>query len=322
MKKEWLSIISLSIIATFLFVSIFATILASAYPYLIWNNTSTLELPSSPLIHSLFSGSGNNEINYKKLFLNGKINAIFPPVAYNPYEKNLDDILIPPGGGKFGHYMGTDEVGRDIASRMIHGTRNSMMVGLVAVGISLFLGIIIGAIAGYAGGVTDLILSRIIEIVITFPVLILIMAVLAIMKPSLINIMIVIGLTGWTSVARVIRGEFLQRKNMDYVLAVRIMGASHWRIIVHHILPNSLAPVLVMTSFEIAGAVLIESSLSFLGIGVQPPEPSWGQILNTSKGYIDFAWWLTFFPGLAVFLVVVSYNLLGDNLRKKFLVRT
>jgi peptide/nickel transport system permease protein len=241
---------------------------------------------------------------------------VFTIVPYSPYEQNLDEILMAPSLGRFGHYMGTDDVGRDIAARMIHGARNSMLVGLIAVALSLIIGIIVGAAAGYYGGAVDLIISRFIEIMITFPRLILIMAVLVIKKPSLFNVMIVLGLTQWTGVARILRAEFLKRKNLEYVLASKIMGASDFRQIFYHILPNSLSPIIVMTTFDVADVVLTESALSFLGIGIQPPDASWGQVLNISQSYMDFAWWLILFPGLFIFMVVVAYNLLGDYLRK------
>lgn len=310
---------AVAIVVFFVVVALFAPFCASPFPVVVFENKSSFEIPASPLFSALFSSQTKGkmkEIPFRELAHKKEISALFAPVPYSPYEKELNLILYPPSFDRFGHYMGTDEVGRDVAARMIHGAKNSMLVGLVAVSISLFFGILVGALSGYFGGVVDLILSRLVEIVITFPQLILIMAVLALLQPSLFNIMVVIGLTSWTGIARVIRGEFLKRKNFEFVEAARVMGASHLRIILVHILPNSIAPVLVMASFGIAGAVLIESSLSFLGIGIVLPEPSWGQLLNVSRSYIDFAWWMTGFPGFAIFLVVVSYNLLGDYLRK------
>lgn len=318
MKVDKVTKFSVGVVIFFLGLAILAPFLAGRYPALIFSNQSEHELPLSPLVASFWEAQKTelSLIAFRELAQEGKIRAIFPPVAYGPYEKNLDEILEGPGGGRFGHYLGTDDVGRDIAARMIHGAKNSMMVGLVAVGISLIFGILIGSLAGYFGGWTDLILSRFIEIVITFPTLILIMAVLALLQPSLMNIMVVIGLTSWTGTARIIRGEFLKRKGQEYVQAAMALGASHFRIITLHILPGSLPPVLVIASFGVAGAVLMESSLSFLGIGIRAPEPSWGEILNSSKNYIDFAWWMVTFPGMAIFFTVVAYNLLGDFLRK------
>ncbi|MDH5718130.1 MAG: ABC transporter permease [Spirochaetia bacterium] len=309
------------IIILFIFIAIFSNFLSSSFPIVLWNNQSGHELPASPLLKAMFSEKEKiklENIDFKELSRQNKISAVYTIIPYSAYEKNLEKILEAPSYGRFGNYLGTDELGRDVAARLIHGAKNSMMVGLIAVGISLVFGIIIGALAGYFGGKVDLIISRVIEIVICFPTLILIMAVLAILKPSLYKIMIVIGLTRWTGVARVIRGEFLKRKKEDFVMASRLVGASHLRLIFIHLLPNSLAPVIVMTSFGVASVVLLESGLSFLGIGIQLPEPSWGQILNTSRDYIDFAWWLTLYPGILIFLTVVSYNLLGDHLRKVF----
>lgn len=319
LQRDLMSVISFYTILFFIIIASFSSIIANGYPILILENKTSHKLPTSPLFISLFNENPQyHEEQYKDWVKNKKIKSVYSLIPYSPYEKNLDKILMPPSFSRFGNIMGTDELGRDIAARMVHGAKNSMLIGLVAVGISLFFGIVVGSLAGYFGGWVDAILSRLIEIVIVFPTLILIMAVLAIMKPSLLNIMIVIGLTGWTSTARVIRGEFLKRKNFDYVLASRIFGASHLRLIITHILPNAMAPVIVMAAFGVASAVLFESALSFLGIGVQPPEPSWGQILNASQTYMDFAWWMTFFPGFFIFLVVLSYNIIGDNIRKSF----
>jgi peptide/nickel transport system permease protein len=188
-------------------------------------------------------------------------------------------------------------------------------VGFVAVGIALAIGICVGALAGYFGGWTDIAVSRFIEIMVTIPTFFLILAIIAVLGPNIYNIMIVIGLTGWTGSARFIRAEFLRLKQLDFITALRALGASHKRIIFMHMLPNALAPVLVSAVFDIAGAILTESSLSFLGFGVPPPQPSWGDILSQSRSYIEFAWWLTVFPGLAIFLSITAYNLVGSGLR-------
>jgi peptide/nickel transport system permease protein len=211
------------------------------------------------------------------------------------------------------HWFGTDDSGRDVLSRMIHGARISLSV--VAVGIALVIGIWLGALAGYFGGWLDQVISRIIEILLTIPTFFLIITIIAFLPPSIYNIMVVIGLTGWTGVARFVRAEFLKLKRLDFVLASRALGASHARIIFLHMLPNAMAPVLVSAVFGIAGAILTESSLSFLGFGVPPPTPSWGDILSQSRDYIEFAWWLTTFPGIAIFLSITAYNLVGEGLR-------
>jgi len=318
LKNSKLTIFSYIIIVSLLFIALFADFLASPFPYFVWNNKTKTEIPTVPFITAFSAEKKINleKINFRKLAKENQISAIFAPIPYSPYENNLDKILDPPSYGRFGNYLGTDDLGSDVASRLIHGAKNSMMIGLVAVAISLIFGVIIGSIAGYFGGAIDLVISRIIEIVICFPTLILIMAVLAILKPSLMKVMVVIGLTQWTGVARIIRAEFLKRKKEDYVLASKVTGASDLRLIFTHLLPNSLAPIIVMTSFSIASVVLLESGLSFLGIGIQIPEPSWGQMLNISRNYIDIAWWLILYPGILIFLTVVSYNLLGDHLRK------
>lgn len=238
--------------------------------------------------------------------------AIWPVVCYSPTEYNLLEILSPPTRT---HWLGTDDSGRDILSRMIHGSRVSLSVGFVAVGIALVIGIALGSMAGYFGGWVDQLISRLIEILLTIPTFFLIIAIIAFLPPSIYNIMAVIGITGWTGVARFVRAEFLRLKQLDFVLASRALGASHFRIIFIHMLPNAMAPVLVSAVFGIAGAILTESSLSFLGFGVPPPTPSWGDILSQSRDYIEFAWWLTVFPGLAIFLSITAYNLVGDGLR-------
>jgi len=240
--------------------------------------------------------------------------AIFAPMIapYNPNAYDLDSVLKAPS---LAHLFGTDDQGRDVFSRIVFGARISLSVGFVAVSIYITIGIILGAIAGYYGGWIDIALSRLIEVVICFPTFFLILAILAFVGPSIYNIMIVIGLTGWTGVARLIRGEFLRLKSVDFVSAAKASGASDFRIIFRHLLPNSLAPVLVSASFGVAAAILVESSLSFLGFGVPPYVSSWGGILSESREYMDVAWWLTITPGLAIFLTITAYNLLGEGLR-------
>jgi len=238
--------------------------------------------------------------------------AVFPPVRYTPTQYSLVDRLQPPGRK---HLLGTDDRGRDVLSRMIYGTRVSLSVGFVAVSIYVTIGTVLGALAGYFAGKTDMIISRFIEIMICFPVFFLIIAVIAFLPPSIYNIMVVIGVTGWTRVARLVRGEFLRLKGQDFVTAARALGVSHFRIMFRHTLRNAMGPVFVAATFGIAGAILTESALSFLGFGVPPPAPSWGDILSQSRQYIDFAWWLTVFPGAAIFVTITAYNLVGEGLR-------
>jgi peptide/nickel transport system permease protein len=237
---------------------------------------------------------------------------LFPPIPYSYSEYDLDAIVLPPSSR---HWLGTDEQGRDLAARMVHGARVSIWIGFIAVTIYVFIGIAMGSVAGYYGGWIDLLVSRFIEIVMCFPTFFLILPILALWGPSLASVMVVIGITGWTGIARIVRGEFMRLKESDYVMASRALGAGDFWIIVRHILPNSLAPVLVSATFGFASAILIESSLSFLGFGVQPPTPSWGDILSQSRDFMDFAWWLTLIPGFAIFITITAYNLLGEGLQ-------
>ncbi|MHB8880765.1 MAG: ABC transporter permease [Thermodesulfovibrionales bacterium] len=240
--------------------------------------------------------------------------AVLAPVIspFNPNDIDRLHILESPG---IHHPLGTDDLGRDILSRMIWGARISLSVGFVAVGIATLIGIFFGAIAGYYGGWPDMIITRFIDIMLSIPTFFLILAVIAFIGSGIFNIMAVIGFTSWMGVARLVRAEFLTLKERDYVLAARALGASDMQIIFRHIMINSMAPVLVSAVLGIAGAVLVESALSFLGIGVQPPTPSWGNILTLGKDNIEIAWWLSVFPGLAILITVLGYNLLGEGIR-------
>jgi peptide/nickel transport system permease protein len=199
--------------------------------------------------------------------------------------------------------------------RIAYGARISLLVGFVAVGIATFIGIILGAIAGYYSGWVDSVVMRFVDVMLCFPSFFLILAVIAFLEPSIWNIMIIIGLTGWMGVARLVRAEFLSLRERDFVMAARGLGATDARIILRHILPNAISPVLVSATLGVAGAILTESALSFLGIGVQPPTPSWGNMLIAGKQTLGTAWWLSVFPGLAILITVLGYNLLGEGLR-------
>ena len=189
-------------------------------------------------------------------------------------------------------------------------------VGFVAVGLATLIGLLVGALAGYYGGWVDSALMRLVDLMLCFPAFFLILAVIAVLEPSIWNIMVVIGLTGWMGVARLVRAEFLSLREREFVTAARALGAGDARLILRHMLPNALAPVMVSATLGVAGAILTESALSFLGLGVQPPTPSWGNILTAGKDNIEIAWWLSVFPGLAILVTVMSYNLLGEGIRE------
>ena len=232
---------------------------------------------------------------------------------YDPDFIDLKQVLMPPSPA---HLLGTDTLGRDVLSRIIFGARVSLLVGFVAVGIATLIGVLVGALAGYYGGVLDQILMRLVDLMLCFPTIFLILAVIAVLGPSIWNIMAVIGLTSWMGVARLVRAEFLSLREREFVVAARALGASDARLIWRHLLPNALTPVMVSATLGVAGAILVESSLSFLGLGVQPPTPSWGNMLTMGKDNIEIAWWLSVFPGLAILVTVMSYNLLGEGIRE------
>ncbi|MDD4861944.1 MAG: ABC transporter permease [Smithellaceae bacterium] len=241
------------------------------------------------------------------------VSLMAPVIApYDPGAIDLKNVLAPPSGE---HWFGTDQLGRDVFSRMIWGARISLKVGFVATGLAILIGMILGAVAGYYGGWIDATIMRFVDVMLCFPAFFLILAVIAFLEPSIWNIMIVIGLTGWMGVTRLVRADFISLRERDFVRAARAIGANDARIIFLHILPNALASILVAATLGIAGAILTESALSFLGIGVQPPIPSWGNILTAGKDNIDIAWWLSLYPGLAILITVVGYNLLGEGIR-------
>jgi peptide/nickel transport system permease protein len=240
--------------------------------------------------------------------------AVFAPIIarYDPSAIDTNSILTAPSGV---HIFGTDTLGRDIFARIVYGSRISLSIGIIAVGIAVIIGIFFGSIAGYYGGRIDSVIMRFVDIMLCFPTFFLILAVIAILEPSIFNIMVVIGATSWMGTARLIRAEILTLKERDFVAASRIMGASDAWIIARHLIPNAIGPVLVSATLGIGGAILIESALSFLGIGVQPPTPSWGNILMDGKSTLGVAWWLTIFPGLFILFTVLAYNLLSEALR-------
>ncbi len=226
---------------------------------------------------------------------------------------NLEQKLLPPSSL---HWLGTDNLGRDVLSRMLHGAYISLTVGVVAVSVSLGIGVLVGAISGYFGGLTDQILMRSVDALLCFPTFFLILTVVAILGPSLINIVVIIGLVSWTGTARLVRAEFLTLREAEYVKGARVLGQQSWKIIMHHILPNAAAPILVTAVLGIPDAILSEAGLSFLGFGVQPPQATWGNIIADGKTYLLYAWWLNLFPGLAILIASLSFYLAGDALRE------
>jgi peptide/nickel transport system permease protein len=240
------------------------------------------------------------------------------PIPYDPRHIDLGAVLEPPSGR---HWMGTDELGRDIAARVLHGARVSLGIGLVAAGFALLIGLPLGAVAGYRGGLTDAAVSRVVEAVLCFPSLLLVLALLAAAPPWLDGlgdvprIGLVLGMTGWVPAARYLRAEFMKLRSSDMAVAAMAAGGSHLRVMVRHILPAALAPVLVTAAFAVGASIVVEASLSFLGLGVRPPIATWGGLLADAREQIDRAWWLALCPGAALFLAVLGCNLLGEGIR-------
>lgn len=231
---------------------------------------------------------------------------------YPPTAQHLDNILEPPSSH---FWLGTDRLGRDVFSRLLYGGRVSLWVGFVAVGISISIGTVLGLISGYFRRWVDEAIMRLVDIMLCFPSFFLILAVIAFLEPDLTNIMVVIGLTSWMGVTRLVRAETLSLREREFVAAARLAGSPTRQILFRHILPNALAPVLITATLGVAGAILVESSLSFLGLGVQPPTASWGNMLMEGKTVIENAPWLSVYPGLAILITVLGYNLLGESLR-------
>jgi peptide/nickel transport system permease protein len=240
--------------------------------------------------------------------------ALLAPVI-TPMDPNRPDVKKILDAPSSRHPLGTDQLGRDVLSRMLYGARVSLAVGFVSVGIATMIGIALGAAAGYHGGTIDALVMRLVDLMLVFPRFFLLLAVLGFLRPSIWTIMVVIGLTGWMSVARLVRAEFLSLREREFVLWSQSIGASAFRIIWRHILPNAIAPVLVAITLGIPAAILAESGLSFLGLGVQPPHATWGNILSEGKDAIEIGWWLSVYPGVAILVTVLSYNLLGEGIR-------
>ena len=232
---------------------------------------------------------------------------------FGPGEQDITQRLQPPA--LRGHVLGTDELGRDILSRLLHGGRVSLLVGLIAVGLSCPVGMLVGVTAGYAGRRVDDVLMRVTEVQLAIPTILLAIAVIGVLGPGLSNVILTLTVTGWTLYARLIRGETLAVKERDYVVAARAAGAGDLRIMGHHVIPNVLSPVIVVAVFAVANMIILEATLSFLGLGVEPQVVTWGRMLNAGRLYLATAWWLMTFPGLAIFVTVLAVNLIGDHLR-------
>lgn len=251
--------------------------------------------------------------------------AVWPLVYQDPYRRVRDDEWPGQPGNPVStqgkpsrqNWLGTNQQGFDVFAQMVHGTQIALSVGFVSMGIAAAIGITLGALAGYLGGWADMLISRLIELVMCIPTLVLILALVAMLdRVTNYHLMAIVGVTSWTGIARLTRAEFLKLKQMEFVSAARAMGASGWRIMFRHILRNALAPVLVPITFGIADAILIESSLSYLGFGASPPNPSWGTLLKSGRLAIQQMWWLIVFPGAAIFLTVLAYNLIGEGLQE------
>ena len=243
--------------------------------------------------------------------------ALFAPVIspYTPSEQNVFERLQAPS---LTHFFGTDDLGRDVFTRMIFGARISLAVGFISVFIILVIGTFLGIVSGYYGGKIDYIIMRFTDIVLCFPTFFLIILVIAFIEPNIYNVMIVIGVTSWPGLARLVRAEVLSLKEREFILVSKMMAISNIKIFFVHILPNIISPLMVYSSLAIGGAILTESALSVLGLGVQPPMPSWGQILTSGKDYIYMAWWLSLFPGIAILVTVLAFNLVGEAIRDIF----
>jgi len=315
-KKNKLAVFSLYLVLFFVFMAVFADFLAYHKPiYAVYKGNTYL-----PIFKDYGVSMGLTKwepaemvnINWKTLEDQGQLESVvWTPIPYGPNEIDLNSSLKGPDAN---HYLGTDQIGRDLLAGLIHGSRISLSVGFVAAGVAVLIGVLLGSIAGYYGGTTDILIMRFVEIMTNMPTFFLIIVIVAIYGSSIWYIMLAIGLTGWTTDAKLVRGEVLKVRNMEYILAANSVGLPNKRIIFRHVLPNAIAPVLVSGAFAIASAILTEASLSFLGFGVKATTVTWGSLINLAREASN-AWWLAIFPGVMIFLSVVAYNLIGEGLR-------
>ena len=319
LRRSGTVVAAVALLVPLIFCALFADLLANDRPY-------TMTIAGEryfPAFHGMLVDAGLSQwpealvrTDFRELRKHpGDTRPLFAPIPYRPNGVDLSNPLGPPSAD---HLLGTDKLGRDILSGMIHGARISLTIGIVAVGIATLIGVLLGAVAGYFGGWTDLAVNRLFEIMMAIPTFFLIITISAFVEhPSVFYIMAVIGLTGWVGIARFTRNEFVTVRQVEYVTAAEALGANPFRIMFRHMLPNAMSPIIVSVVFGIAGAILVESGLSFLGIGVPADVVTWGSILNEARGN-TFAWWLAVFPGCAIFMTVLAYNLLGEGLRDAF----
>jgi len=311
-KRNPIALTGFCVVCFLGFMALFADFIANDKPYYLGYGGKSY----FPIIRSYLVGAKLGQwpaellnVDFKKL---EGAKAIFPPIPYRPSNINLLEPLEPPSTR---HWFGTDKLGRDVMAGMIHGSRISLSIGFVAVGIAFIIGVILGAIAGYFGSWVDLVISRFFEIMLSIPTFFLLITIAALLPPSLYLTMLIIGATSWVGIARFTRNEFLKIRSLDYVTAAIALGVSDRKVMYRHILPNALAPVIVSVVLGVAGAILVESSLSFLGIGVPAELVTWGSILQEASS-TTFAWWLAVFPGFAIFITVLAYYLVGEGLRE------
>jgi peptide/nickel transport system permease protein len=326
-SRRKISMVALLFVAVLTVIAIFSPAIAGTKP-IVCKYKGRLYFPAlayfrEPWENPIFQHDKFRKVYPKKLKEKDPESWAIWPLVYQDPERRVKEGEWEGHPGNEGYappnkynWLGTNKAGVDVFAQMVHGTRIALLVGFVSTGIASLIGIAVGATAGFFGGWVDMLLSRIIEVVMCIPVLVLILALIAILEnPTIWHLMAVLGVTGWTGIARLTRGEFLKLKESDYVMAARALGGGRIRLIVRHILPNALAPVLVPIAFGIAGAILTEAALSFLGFGAPPPNPSWGTLLNAGRGNLQM-WWLILFPGIAIFLTVLAYNLVAEGLQE------